>query len=158
MGRGGGWRGGRGGGGPWAGPQFVQDREQFHYLLAHRDGIQRTVKKIENGVEAVTESDDPEVAAAIQRHVESMHKRLTEGRPIHMRDPLFAAVFGNAQKITMKVEPTKKGVQVLETSDDPYVIKLIQAHAEVVNRFVAIGFSEVPINHRIPPRESRSDK
>jgi hypothetical protein len=29
-----------------------------------------------------------------------------------MRDPLFAAVFANAQKIMMKVEPTEKGVRV----------------------------------------------
>jgi hypothetical protein len=149
-GRGFGWRGGRGGGGPWGDPEFVNDRDMFHFLLGHREAIQRNVKKIANGVETVTESDDPEVAATIQRHVESMHQRLKEGRPIHMRDPLFAAVFANGQKITMKVEPTKKGVRVVETSTDPYVAKLIQAHAEVVNLFVANGFAEVPNNHPVP--------
>ena len=130
----------------------------FHYLLAHRDAIQRKVTKTDNGVETVTESDDPEVAATIQQHVESMHKRIEEGRPIHMRDPLFAAVFANAQKITMKVEPTKKGVRVTETSTDPYVAKLIQAHAEVVNLFVANGFVEVPTNHAVPRSDVQSDK
>jgi hypothetical protein len=130
----------------------------FHSLLAHRDAIQRKVTKLPNGVETVTESDDPEVAKTIQRHVESMHKRLQEGRPIHMRDPLFAAVFADGQKITMKVESTKKGVRVTETSTDPYVAKLIQAHAEVVNLFVANGFAEVPVDHAVPRREARSEK
>lgn len=126
----------------------------FHYLLGHRDSIHRKVTKLANGVETVTEFDDPEVAATIQRHVESMHKRLEEGRPIHLRDPLFAAIFANSQKITMKVEPTKKGVRVVETSSDAHVAKLIQAHAEVVNLFVANGFAEVPKNHVVPESES----
>lgn len=169
-GRGFGWRGGRGAqeaagqgwggqrGGPWSDPAFAQDRDMFHYLLAHRDKIERKVKKIDNGVRTVTESDDPEVAATIRRHVESMHQRLQEGRPIHMRDPLFAAVFAQRDKITMKVEPTKNGVRVVETSDDPYVARLIQAHAEVVDRFVANGFAEVRENHAVPQRREIVDK
>ncbi len=157
-GRGYGWRGGRGGGGPGGDPEFVKDRDMFHYLLDHREAIQRKVTKIAEGVETVTESDDPEVAATIQRHVESMHQRLQGGQPIHMRDPLFAAVFANAQKITMKVEPTEKGVRVVETSADPYVAKLIQAHAAVVSLFVANGFAEVPNNHSVPQLEPVSEK
>jgi hypothetical protein len=41
--------------------QFQKDRDMFHYLLAHRDAIERKVKKLENGVETLTESDDPKV-------------------------------------------------------------------------------------------------
>ena len=130
----------------------------FHDLLAHRDAIQRKVKNIANGVETLTESDDPEVAATIQRHVESMHKRIQEGRPIHLRDPLFAAVFANASKISMKATRTEKGMRVAATSSDPYVAKLIQAHAQVVNLFVANGFAEPRVNHAVPPRDAPSAK
>lgn len=165
-GRGYGWRGGRseqggpGGGGGWGGgdAEFQKDRDMFHYLLGRGAAIKRTVKKLDNGVETLTESDNPEVAATIQKHVDSMHKRVKEGRPIHMRDPLFAAVFANAQKITMQVEPTKKGVKVVETSNDPYVAKLIQAHAEVVNLFVANGFAEARTNHAVPKPDSPPKK
>jgi hypothetical protein len=110
------------------------------------------VKKLAEGVETLTESDDPKVAAVIRDHVESMYKRVEDGNPIHMRDPLFAAIFGHAGKISMKVEPTKKGVRVIETSADPYVAKLIQAHAEVVNLFIANGHAEVRKNHAVPER------
>lgn len=122
----------------------------FHYLLGRGSAIKRTVKNLDNGIESLTESDDPETAATIQKHVESMHKRVKEGRPIHMRDPLFAAVFFNAQKITMQVERTKKGVKVVETSNDRYVARLIQAHAAVVNLFIANGFAEARTNHAVP--------
>ena len=88
----------------------------------------------------------------IQNHVESMYKRVESGNPIHMRDPLFAAIFGNASKISMKVKRTKKGVRVVETSTDPYVAELIQAHADVLNLFIANGFTEVRKNHEVPKR------
>jgi hypothetical protein len=131
---------------------FQKDRNIFHFLLTHRESIDRQVKNLKDGVETLTESDDPKVASVIRDHVESMHERVKNGSPIHMRDPLFAAVFGNAEKISMKVERTEKGVRVTETSTDPYVVKLIQAHAEVVNLFVANGQAEVRRNHAVPKR------
>ena len=81
-----------------------------------------------------------------------MHKRLLEGRPIHMRDPLFREIFRNAGKIKMTIDKTQKGVKVSETSKDPYVARLIQAHAQVPNQFLAKGHQEVRKNHPVPPR------
>jgi hypothetical protein len=154
AGRGRGYRGGRGQGGGRGGqgadPAFQQDRDWFHFLLDHRSSIRRTIKKRDDGVETTTESDDPEVASVIQKHVESMHERIKQGRPIHMRDPLFAAIFGNNEKIAMNVERAEKGVRVVETSADPHVARLIQAHAEVVSLFLANGREEVRKNHALP--------
>jgi hypothetical protein len=48
---------------------------------------------------------------------------------------------------------TRDGVRVIETSDDPYVVKLLQTHAEVVSAFIANGRSEMMKNHPLPPRE-----
>ncbi len=39
-----------------------------------------------------------------------------------------------------------------ESSDDAYVARLIQAHADVVSRFISEGYSEVRKNHSIPER------
>ena len=155
RGFGGGYGRGRGGGhgrAVGADPEFQKDRDLFHFLLANRESINRKVKKLEDGVETLTESEDPKVASAIWDHVESMSKRVENGTPIHMRDPLFAAVFNNADKVSMKLQRTKKGVRVTETSPDPYVARLIQAHAEVVNRFLANGHAEVSKNHVVPKR------
>jgi hypothetical protein len=132
-------------------PAFVEDRELFHALLEHRHLIQRSVKLLDNGVETVTESESPEVAALIQRHVASMKARVEDRRPIHLRDPLFAALFRRAEKIRFVYEKTERGARVQETSDDPETVTLIQAHAAVVSKFLENGHAEVQKNH-IPPK------
>ena len=129
------------------------DMELFHFLLDHRKDITRTVKNLPDGIETVTESTDPKVVEKLQAHVASMYKRIEEKRPIHARDPLFAEVFRNAGKMKMKVENTKAGVKVVETSDDAYAVKLIQAHAEVVNLFIKNGREEMPKNHPVPSKK-----
>ena len=131
-------------------PAFAADRDLFHDLLEHRADIRRDVKKTDHGVETLTESDKPEVAAAIQKHVASMEKRVKDKQPIHLRDPLFAEVFRHTDKIKFVYEKTEKGMRVTETSDDPYVVKLIQAHADVVSLFIKNGFDEVRRNHDLP--------
>jgi hypothetical protein len=131
------------------------DMAIFHYLLEHRKQISRTVKNLPDGVETFTESKDREVAAKIQEHAQAMHRRVKEGRPIHMRDPLFREIFRHADKVTMIVEKIKGGVRVKETSKDAYVVKLIQAHARVVSAFLANGHDEVRKNHSVPQRPIR---
>ena len=138
--------------GPGGDSAFAADRNLFHDLLQHRADIRRDVKKTDKGVETLTESDKPEVAAAIQKHVASMEKRVKAKQPIHLRDPLFAEVFRHADKMKFVYEKTEKGMRVTETSDDAYVVKLIQAHADVVSLFVKNGFDEVRRNHDLPAK------
>jgi predicted methyltransferase len=127
------------------------DQDVFHYLLRHHADIHRTVKPLENGVETLTESDQPETTKRIQEHVAAMHKRIQEGRGLRYWDDLFAAIFSRHASIKMSVENTDKGVRVKETSHDPSVVALVQAHANVVSQFVARGFEEAHVNHRVPP-------
>jgi len=136
-------------------PEMKADQAVFHYLLENHKEIRRTVKRLDNGVETLTESDKPEVAGKIQEHVAAMHKRVKEGRGLRFWDDLFVAVFKNHDKITMTVENTKTGVRVKETSDDAFTSMLIQAHADVVSKFVEFGFDEAHKNH---PVSADSDK
>jgi uncharacterized protein len=142
-------------GGP--GPEHRQDMMLIHYLIDHREEITRTVTELPDGVETVTESSNPEIAAGIREHVASMARRLAEGAPIHMRDPLFREIFARARDIRMHHEATERGIRVTETSTDPYVAKLIKAHAEVVTKFIRNGHSEMMRDHPLPPRAG-SDK
>ncbi len=128
------------------------DHAGFHYLLAHRAEIRRTVTVRPDGVTTLTESDSPEVADGIVAHVRAMAARMKDGRPIHARDPLFAALFEHAGAITIDVEPTSHGARVTETSNDPWVVALIQAHADVVTRFLENGPDEMRRDHAVPPR------
>jgi intracellular sulfur oxidation DsrE/DsrF family protein len=130
----------------------------FQFLLSHHDQITRTVKELPDGVETLTESDNPEIAEKIKEHVEWMSYRIENTQPIRMRDPLFAELFRHTDKIVMKHEDTEKGVRVVETSDDPYVAKLIKRHSEVVSAFVKRGFAEAMKNHAVPTNDSTPAK
>ncbi|MCC6992913.1 MAG: hypothetical protein IT181_28175 [Acidobacteria bacterium] len=130
----------------------LADMALIHTLLDSGRAVRRTVTMRADGVETITESDDPALADTIRAHVTAMYARVKEQRPIHMRDPLFRAVFENASKIAMSHTVTDKGVRVTETSTDPYVVTLIQAHARVVDAFVKNGRAEARTNHELPPR------
>jgi hypothetical protein len=71
----------------------------------------------------VTESTNPEVVCLLQTPVESMLARVSDGRPVHRRDPLFAQLFRYADQIKTTHEMTRDNVRVIETSEDPYVVK-----------------------------------
>jgi intracellular sulfur oxidation DsrE/DsrF family protein len=135
-------------------PAMKADMEVFHFLLDNRADIRRTVKLLPNGVETVTESDKPGVTKKIQEHVAAMHERVKSGKGIHLRDPLFAEIFKNYDKVVLKVEKTDKGVKVTETSDEPKVAKLIQVHAEVVSKFIENGHEEVRKHHSLPTEQA----
>jgi uncharacterized protein len=130
----------------------MADMPLIHELLDNGSKITRSVTIRPDGVETLTESDDPALAKTIQAHVVAMYGRVTEGRPIHLRDPLFRAIFEHASQITMAHALTPRGIRVTETSTDPYVVKLIQAHAEVLNLFIKNGRAEAMKNHEVPPR------
>ncbi len=134
---------------------MAADRDVFHFLLEHHKDITRTVKNRDDGVETVTESDKKDVAAKIQEHTAAMHKRVKDGNGIRLRDPLFAEIFKHYDKIEMTVEKTEKGVKITETSKDKDVAKLIQAHAEVVSKFVKDGFDEAHKNTPCRPKPTR---
>lgn len=145
---------GRMGGGMIGGGMMggMADMHLAHTLLANHTAIQRTARQLPDGVETVTTSKDPRVAALIPQHVQAMYRRLQAGEVIRGFDPLFAALFQNAGKIQVRVEPNKDGVRVVETSQDPYVVQLIKAHAAAVDGFVKDGMAAMHQLHPVPER------
>lgn len=137
------------------GPSSEQqkDMQAIHKLLGENKKVRREVKRIPQGVEATTESDDPKVGAMIYEHTLAMAARLKEKRPIRQWDPLFALIFDHADKIELQVTQTKKGVQIRETSADPYLVKAIQSHAASVTGFVHEGMMGMAREHPVPRRE-----
>jgi hypothetical protein len=145
--------GGGGGRGMMGDDAHAADMQVFHQLFDHRTEITRKVVKLPDGIETLTESSNPEVTRLLQTHVASMLARVEESRPIHRRDPLFAELFRHANQVTARHEATATGVRVFETSKDAYVVKLLQAHAEVVSAFIANGRAEMMKTHPVPERD-----
>jgi hypothetical protein len=115
------------------------DQQVFHTLLDRHRQLRRTVENLPNGIRAVTTSDDPALAALIIEHAHVMHRRLQEGFGLRYWDPAFAEIFARADAVHMQIRNLPNGVETIETSDDPNVVKLIQAHGQVVSAFVREG-------------------
>lgn len=153
--------GGMGGMGGMGDPKMMQDMMGIRTLFAARDKITRKVTVLKNGVETITESDDDKVAEQIRQHVATMYKRIEDGKPIMPMNhqPIFAEMIKHAKKITFKTEKTEKGIKVTETSDDPYVAKLLQSHAELVTSFIKNGMEQMMKEHPLPQKpDAPSDK
>jgi quercetin dioxygenase-like cupin family protein len=134
--------------------QGGQDMQTIHALFGAHQQIKRTVKKLPNGVETMTESEVASVQVLLKEHVGAMYNRLATNQPIRQWDPLYAELFKQAGKIKMEILNTPKGIRVIETSTDPWVVSLLQAHAEGVSEFVNEGMAAMHKEHPLPAATS----
>lgn len=132
--------------------ELMRDMRVIHELLVAHEQIDRQVDDIHGGIEALTRSDDDELAARIRTHVRQMQARLARGDPIREMDPLFREIFEHHDAIAMPIEKVPGGVRVTETSDDPQVALLIRQHARrAVSEFVADGMARAMRPTPLPP-------
>lgn len=122
----------------------AKDRDVWQELLGANTKLRRTVRHTDNGVEAVTESDDPAIAAKIIDHAKAMQARMKVGAQVRVWDPVFAELFEKHAAVSMEVTPTDKGVKIVESSTDPLAVALLRSHAMGVSEFVREGFKAAP--------------
>jgi hypothetical protein len=115
------------------------DRDVWQTLLYFHDRIRREVTPLVNGLAAVTESDDPEVATLIKDHALAMQQRMTDGRALRLWDPVFKQLFDRHALVRMQVVLTEKGVRIEETTDDPETLRLLRSHSAGVSDMVREG-------------------
>ena len=145
MGRGRGRGMGRGGG-------FRPDMTTIHAMFAAKEKITRTIKMLPTGAEALTESDDKEIAALIQKHVPAMETRVFENAPLPPMTfhPVFQELIKHADDYTFDYEVTDRGIKVTYQAEDPFVIMLVQEHSKLVSRFLKNGMSEIHKPYELP--------
>ena len=122
--------------GMMGGNATMDERSDLHALFSNHEKIKRTVTNLPDGIRTVTESDDPEVAATIQKHVVEMGQRVEEGRDpnLPIETPALHAIFQNKDKIKTAYEATEKGIIVVQTSTDATVVKALQDHVSTPER------------------------
>jgi len=111
----------------------------IHELIDSHESITREVETLKDGVVTVTRSTDPDLVPTLQKHVGQMVEMLESGGSIRHWDPLFVEIFKHADQIDVRTELLDDGIRVWETASDPYVAKLIQAHAAKVSEFAERG-------------------
>ncbi len=115
------------------------DRDVWQTLLYHHDKIRREVKRLPNGLAAVTESDDPAIATLIKDHTLAMKDRIETGARVRTWDPVFRELFARHDKVKLEVVLTEKGVSIVETTDDPETLRLLKSHSAGVTDMVREG-------------------
>ncbi|MDB4841585.1 hypothetical protein OAH73_03270 [Planktomarina sp.] len=97
--------------------------------------IERRVTNLPNGISTVTASENPTVRAAIVSHVSNMVTRLAEGRnpEVMIQSPTLYALFEFHKEIETEIQVTDTGIDVVQTSSNPEVVKLLQAHVTKVS-------------------------
>ena len=155
MGRGRGM-GHRMGRGPGAMSGRRADMTTIHAMFADQEKINRTVKLLPNGAEAITESDDIVIASLLQEHVPSMESRVLENNPLPPMTfhPVFVELIKHSEDYTLEYEDTEQGVKVTYHAEDPFVVMLVQEHAKLVSRFIKNGMSEIHKPYTLPIPQS----
>lgn len=115
----------------------------IHALLANHDRVKRTVTNLPDGIRTITESDDPEIAALIKKHVAEMGQRVEVGDDpgLPIESPALRAIFRNKDKIKTTYETTEKGAIVVQTSTDPETVAALQTHAGEVTELAKGGMA-----------------
>ncbi len=153
RGPGGGQGMGRGMGlGPNAMAGMQEDMTTLHSMFANRAKIKRTVTNLPDGAETLTESDDERIASMIRAHVPAMEDRVLANTPLPPMTfhPIFVALIKHADDYSLTYEETAKGMKVRYTSEDPYVVMLVQEHAKLVSRFIKNGMQEIHRPYTLP--------
>lgn len=125
----------------------AESREQIHALFDNYAKIHRELKLTATGYTATTESDDPQVVAALQKHVKQMQERLGSGLSVRRWDPAFAEYCDHYAEMDHQFTSTAKGVRMTVTGRNAAAIKIAQNHAKVVSAFAAQGWSEHDKKH-----------
>lgn len=118
----------------------AESKEAIHRLFDGHKSITRDLKLTDKGYEAVTESDNADIARAIKKHVAQMSERLESGLMVRRWDPAFAEYVSHYADIKHEFKPTKKGIRVVVTGKTPEAIKVAQNHAKVLADFVSKGW------------------
>ncbi len=111
----------------------------FHFEMTRR------VENLPNGIRTITETDNEALRDKLIAHVTGMITRIEEGRnpEVIIQSPTLDKLFGTHSQITTEIEITDKGIAVIQTSDNPAVVKNLQTHAGEVSDMVERGMQAV---------------
>ncbi len=121
------------------------EERELALLFANHQQISREVTLLPNGIDTLTESANPELAAVVASHVIGMIQRADENRDpdIAIQSPTLDILFENRDTITTHFEPTPNGIRVIQTSTDAATVAALQTHAAEVTDMVNRGMQAI---------------
>ena len=114
-------------------------------IFREHKGISRQVVNLPNGIKTLTKAEDESLRDAVVNHVSMMVTRLEEGKnpEVMIQSPTLDKLFAVYGEIETEIELTETGVAVIQTSDNPEVVRLLQTHAAEVSDMAMRGMLAV---------------
>lgn len=122
-----------------------------HALVFDHSTITRTVEKLPNGVRTITTTSNPDLLPILRKHPRQMAELYGQGGMVRGWDPLFRELAAVSDKVKMDFKDVENGIEVVSTSEDAEVVKLIQAHAAKVSEMSKRGAPAMREATDIPP-------
>jgi len=107
--------------------------------------IERSVENLPNGIHTITTAKTPELHQFLVSHVIGMIDRVEkkDDPKVFIQSPTLDIFFLRPESIKTKIDVTEKGIEILQTSDDPEMVKALQIHAAEVTDMVNRGMQAV---------------
>ncbi len=122
-----------------------RESDELAKMFREFDKLSRTVTNLDNGIRTVTNASDPELMQVLISHVTGMIARVHQGDDpkIAIQSPTLDVFFMRGDQILTDVKITDEGIVVVQTSEDPELVKALQVHAEEVTAMVDRGMAAV---------------
>ncbi|MGB5172341.1 MAG: hypothetical protein WBN69_12980 [Eudoraea sp.] len=129
-----------------------EESAELAIMFRNFETITREVENLPNGIRTVTRSSDRDVMDALVSHSVGMIDRVgaKDNPKIFIQSPTLDLFFLHGDEIRSGVEMTDNGLVVVQTSDNPELVKALQVHAAEVTDMADRGMAavhEMMMNH-----------
>jgi hypothetical protein len=123
----------------------AQESADLAVMFNNFDTITREVKKLPNGIRTVTRSSDPAVMDALVNHSVGMIDRVgqLDDPQILIQSRTLDIFFLRGEEIVSEVSIEDEGLVVIQTSDNPQIVKALHTHAAEVTAMAEHGMQAV---------------
>ena len=108
---------------PGAMGMWAAERRDVLRLLSGHEEIARKVEEIPGGVRTTTTTSRPELVETLRAHVRQMSRRVEQGQPAQLWNPVFRDIFAHYDEITLVAKDIEGGIEVTETGENPEVVR-----------------------------------
>jgi len=133
----------------------AEESADLAVLFRNFETLSREVENLPNGIKTGTRSSNSEVMEVLVRHAVGMIGRVEQkdDPKIFIKSPTLNAFFLHGDQIDSEIEITDEGIVIVQTSNNPALVKALQIHAAEVSAMVNRGMAAV---HEMMMKQQRA--
>jgi len=123
----------------------AEESSDLAVLFRNFESLSREVENLPNGIKTVTRSSNSKVMEVLVRHSVGMIGRVEQkdDPKIFIQSPTLNAFFLHGDQIDSEIEITDEGLVIVQTSNNPVMVKALQVHAAEVSAMADRGMVAV---------------